>query len=799
MAERIVSPGVFTREKDLSFLPQGVAEIGAVLIGQTIKGPAFVPTRVESFNDFQQKFGGLTEDSYLPYTAQAYLQDAPAATIVRVLGTGGYTHKKPLVLTISSSQGNRVAAVLYPSLSGSIPNLTTDLFETSFVRNLVGGTTTNVTASSFGLILSGSAFTGNNSTTSSLNPTSANYFTKTFGYLPKSSQQAYTYLNFNTFQSASFATNEVVLVQTASFADFDFSDQYSVASTPWIKSQKVGGVAKDLFKFHTLSHGNSTNYEIKVGIRDIKVAGDVPGSDYGSFTVVLRRIDTSKIPYSIFGQGVQDTDTRPNILEQFSNVNLDPNSPNYIKRVIGDRYITVDDNGKLSTNGDYANNSVYIRVEVDSDVDAGAIDSSLVPFGFGALTSPIPSTAGTVPSPTYVVSQSLAGSYNKNVYLGYSFDFVTTDNLNFLNPLPIATATTTVGTDFNLNDCVFNITQSINTTAGASTAQLDARKFMIPFQGGFDGFKPNRKVLVGNDIAAGNTQGLDCTSVTSAGTVALRKAINAVSNQDEFDMNMIVIPGVINRLHSSVTTYAKDLCEDRGDTFFVMDAGAWSDNISTVVNSLSSFDSNYVATYHPWVKILDTDKNKPVWVPPSVVLPGVIAFNDQVAAEWFAPAGLNRGGLTNVIEVKTRLTHDERDELYVGRVNPIATFPGQGATVFGQKTLQAKPSALDRINVRRLLIAVKKFIASSSRYLVFENNTAATRNRFLSIVNPYLESIQQRNGLYAFRVIMDESNNTPDVIDRNILKGDIFLQPAKTAEFIVLDFSVLPTGAAFPE
>ena len=796
MAERIVSPGVFTREKDLSFLPQGVAEIGAVLIGQTIKGPAFVPTRVESFNEFQQKFGGLTEDSYLPYTAQAYLQDAPNATIVRVLGTDGYTFTKPLVLNISSSQGNRVAAVLYPSLSGSISDHTGDLFETSFVRNLVGGATTNVTASSFGLVLSGSAFTGNNTTTSSLNPSNANYFTKTFGYLPKSSKQAYTYLNFNTFQSASFATNEVVLVQTASFATFDFSEQYSVASTPFIKSQKIGGTAVNLFKFHTLSHGNSTNYEIKVGIRDIKTAADVPGSDYGTFTVVVRRVDTSKIPYSIFGQGVQDSDTRPNTLEEFNNVNLDPNSPNYIKRVIGDRFITVDVNGKLSTNGDYNNNSVYIRVEVDSDVDAAAIDSSLLPFGFGALTSPIPSTY-TVPSPTYVTSQSLAGSYNKNVYLGYSFDFVGTDNLNFLNPLPDAN-TTTVGSDFDLATCESNST-TISLTDSATTAQLDARKFMIPFQGGFDGFKPNRKVLVGNDIVTGNTQGLDCTSATSAGTVTLRKAINAVSNPDEFDMNMIVIPGVINRLHSSVTTYAKDLCEDRGDTFFVMDGGAWSDNISTVVNSLSSFDSNYVATYHPWVKILDTDKNKPVWVPPSVVLPGVIAFNDQVAAEWYAPAGLNRGGLSNVIEVKTRLTHDERDQLYVGRVNPIATFPGQGATVFGQKTLQAKPSALDRINVRRLLIAVKKFIASSSRYLVFENNTAATRNRFLSIVNPYLESIQQRNGLYAFRVIMDESNNTPDVIDRNILKGDIFLQPAKTAEFIVLDFSVLPTGAAFPE
>ena len=267
---------------------------------------------------------------------------------------------------------------------------------------------------------------------------------------------------------------------------------------------------------------------------------------------------------------------------------------------------------------------------------------------------------------------------------------------------------------------------------------------------------------------------------------------------NEFDINMLVLPGIIHRLHSSVSVFAKDMCEDRQDCFYVMDGGGYSDSISTVVNSLSSFDSNYVATYHPWVKILDTDKNKPVWCPPSVVLPGVIAFNDSVAAEWYAPAGLNRGGLSNVIEVKTRLTHEERDTLYTNRINPIATFPGQGATVFGQKTLQAKPSALDRINVRRLMIAVKKYIASSTRYLVFENNTAATRNRFLSIVNPYLESIQQRNGLYAFRVVMDETNNTPDVIDRNVLVGEIFLQPTKTAEFIVLDFNILPTGATFP-
>jgi phage tail sheath protein FI len=199
------------------------------------------------------------------------------------------------------------------------------------------------------------------------------------------------------------------------------------------------------------------------------------------------------------------------------------------------------------------------------------------------------------------------------------------------------------------------------------------------------------------------------------------------------------------------------------------------------------------------VKIVDANINKPVWVPPSVVIPGVLAFNDRVAAEWYAPAGLNRGGLSTVLDAYTRLTHAERDELYEGRVNPIATFPGQGVCVWGQKTLQAKPSALDRINVRRLLIAVKKYIASATKYLVFENNTAATRNRFLNIANPYLESVQQRQGLYSFKVVMDETNNTPDIIDRNVMYGQIFLQPAKTAEFIIIDFNILPTGAAFAQ
>ena len=188
-----------------------------------------------------------------------------------------------------------------------------------------------------------------------------------------------------------------------------------------------------------------------------------------------------------------------------------------------------------------------------------------------------------------------------------------------------------------------------------------------------------------------------------------------------------------------------------------------------------------------------------VWVPASTLIPSVYAFNDRVAAPWFAPAGLNRGALDIAVMTERKLTHANRDTLYDSNVNPIATFPNAGVVVYGQKTLQKKASALDRVNVRRLLIAAKKFIASSTKFLVFENNTAVTRNRFLSIVNPYFENIQQRQGLYAFKVQMDEANNTADVIDRNEMKGAIYLQPAKTAEFIIIDFNILPTGASFPE
>jgi phage tail sheath protein FI len=219
--------------------------------------------------------------------------------------------------------------------------------------------------------------------------------------------------------------------------------------------------------------------------------------------------------------------------------------------------------------------------------------------------------------------------------------------------------------------------------------------------------------------------------------------------------------------------------------------------MSTVIQRAQTYDNSYGAAYWPWVQISSRETGKINFVPASTLVPAVYEYNDKVSAEWFAPAGLNRGGMSTVLRPERRLSVDDRNMLYTAKVNPIATFPGVGTVIYGQKTLQSKASALDRVNVRRLLIALKRYIGQIGETIVFEPNTQVTRNKFLNQVNPYLESVQQRQGLYSFQVVMDETNNTPDVIDRNQLVGTIYLQPTRVAEFIQLDFNVLPTGTTF--
>ena len=293
-----------------------------------------------------------------------------------------------------------------------------------------------------------------------------------------------------------------------------------------------------------------------------------------------------------------------------------------------------------------------------------------------------------------------------------------------------------------------------------------------------------------NSINGTDSQGLIGTDYSNA--------IALLSNVDEYKYNVISIPGLLASTHSTQTTALVNNTIARGDAISIIDLVGYNSQVNAAINQASGFDSSYAAAYWPWLQTIDPNTGEAVWVPASTMLPGVYAFTDASSDPWFAPAGITRGGLGQVIRAERKLTAANRDDLYEANVNPIATFPGSGVTVFGQKTLQKRASALDRVNVRRLLIALKSFIGQVAEGLVFEQNTAATRNNFLSQVNPYLESVQQRQGLYAFKVVMDETNNTADVVDRNELIGQIFLQPTRTAEFIVLDFNVLPTGAVFP-
>ena len=825
MAERIVSPGVFTREKDLSFLPQGVSEIGAAIVGPTQKGPSFVPTIVSNFEEFQRIFGSYDTNYYTPYAVNEYLRSAGTVTIVRVGYLGGYKVAGVNVV-ISGSSGQIVAATIMPGVennegeNGLSGSFGTNSSASNFDLNIIGDSTNSLT---------GLTFIEKGSGTGDMSSADSSYFGKS---VPTDAQSrligstaaagyAYKFFRTNVSQSLAagapgFSVSESLELEviTQSFSDgtetIDTSDgnyiltntgnkDASAARTPFIQSQTP---VTDLFRVYTRADGNQTNFHYVV-IRDIKRPQNSNSSpEYAQFSLFLYEVGN------------------PSAVESYQGLNMDPESSNYLVRVIGDQFSTVNNDGELTTYGDYPNLSPRIRIG-DYKEDVFRSNKSLQPMGFAAVSNPVTANvAASVPTASFNLSQTIDGdNTNNSLYkpeLPYGFkiddDFRPIEiatNIEYLSPIPNP-VTAGGNVAFNLenmkgygkaSDPEFSrytnfATSASNLSISSSVEQL---KFSVPFQFGFDGINPAKSKKTGTSISATNTSGFDCSTALASGSVAYKRALNAVGNPDDYDINMLVTPGIIHKHHSVVSNHAIDKVEARADAFYVMDSSDIDDNVATAVNNVVTLDTNYVATYYPWVKMDNPAGNGQIFVPPSVVVAGVISFTDSVAHEWFAPAGLNRGGLDNVRMTKKKLTHTDRDTLYEGRVNPIASFPGQGVVVFGQKTLQAKPSALDRINVRRLLIRLKKFIASSSRFLVFEQNDSATRTRFLNIVNPFLESVQANSGLTAFRVVMDESNNTPDVVDRNQLVGQIFIQPTRTAEFIVLDFSVLPTGAAFPE
>jgi hypothetical protein len=299
----------------------------------------------------------------------------------------------------------------------------------------------------------------------------------------------------------------------------------------------------------------------------------------------------------------------------------------------------------------------------------------------------------------------------------------------------------------------------------------------------------NSNITVYNAIST-NTQGLLGASYNNM--------IALLGNAEAYQYNLLFTPGLLNDTHTSQVTNIISNTIARGDSMYVMDLGVYGTTVTGATVQAQTRDTSYAASYFPWVRIIDPATGKQVWVPASTVIPGVYAFNDKVSAPWFAPAGINRGGLSTVLQAELKLTQGNRDTLYSNNINPIATLPKQGVVVYGQKTLQKSQSALDRVNVRRLMIELKSYIKQIADTVVFEQNTITTRNSFIARVTPFLEGIQQKQGLYAYKVVMDDTNNGPAVIDQNQLIGQIYIQPTRTAEFISLDFILMPTGAEFP-
>jgi hypothetical protein len=517
-------------------------------------------------------------------------------------------------------------------------------------------------------------------------------FVQKFGGAVESGSSVYSYLTSiaanNYFQNGgtSLLVTRVV------------SGSFTAATSSLVPDVSGSGISP--FVLETISKGKIMNND------GDEVEGALVSGSSDNIRWEITTSNTSSGTFSLIIRRGDDSAKRKSVLESYSNLSLDPYSPNYISKVIGDIDYTLQTNDGfyIQQTGSFPNASNYVRVkEVNSKT----------PKYFDNLGAAKSIFTGSLPIPS---SGSFGGAIGSNI-----------------------------------------------PATGAA------------------GFYEN--------ITSNNIQGLRPVDYTSS--------IGLLSNVDEFKYNVISAPGLIKSLHSSVVTDLVNNTISRGDAISIIDLVPYGSQVNSVISQASSIDSSYAAVYWPWLQTIDPNTGEFVWVPASTMIPGVYAFTDASSDPWFAPAGITRGGLGQVIRAERKLTTGNRDSLYEANINPIATFPGSGVVVFGQKTLQKRASALDRVNVRRLLISLKSFIGQVADGLVFEQNTASTRNNFLTQVNPYLESVQQRQGLFAFKVVMDETNNTPDVVDRNELIGQIFLQPTRTAEYIVLDFNVTPTGTSF--
>ena len=427
-------------------------------------------------------------------------------------------------------------------------------------------------------------------------------------------------------------------------------------------------------------------------------------------------------------------------------------------------------NKRFDKYGEYPQKSKYIRIEL-STTD---FPDNAVPFGFAAYPLPALISASTGPFVARSLPTTSIATINSSKYSYYGVDFTQyiSDALkvSVTHSIGISTQSGYYAT-YSLND--------LGSTSLATPSLVGYRKFTIPMYKGWDAINHNDYI--------------DYNSLPTNLENAFIDAVTICGSPEEIDITDLFVPGITD---STVLDEIITQVENRADVFAVIDTAPLNASVSTQLTNADTIDSSYAGTYYPWIRIYDPIIQNSTWVPPSVGAAEAIAFTDANAFPWYAPAGLNRGGLSRVNALAKNLYKDDLRDLDAHNVNPIKRFPGEPfPVIWGQKTLQKKISALESINVRRMLIAAKKFINHMARNIIFENNNSDVWNRFLTESTPYFDDVKNKRGLAEFKLVCDETLNTPDVIDRNILKARIFLQPRRSAEIISIDFIVDRTSS----
>ena len=856
MAETLISPGVLARENDQSQITSQPIQAGAALVGPTVKGQVNIPKLITTYSEYQANFGTTFDSGSDEYTfltsisAYNYFQNGGTSLIVTRVASGSFSSATSSTIfndqetgdvlvgtnllgswTSGGENGAAFENTVTPSTSGAgtgvvlavtASNVNGKLVDTADA--LLGSITTNTVtagADSYSVNLTDGSGTGAVATvvvTGTTAPTVTGITVTTSG-------SGYVATDVLTIPAGALGTGQLITgdditAETAATPIGSVTGPINVAQSS--TSGAGTGATLDVTGDGTptgaivsvivneIGTGYAENDTITVTAADLITAGFsgatgdlvvtvsagmLQNSTAVEITLIADDIfiETVGVQVTTAGSGYAVGDTltvaavdmgnpsAPLVLTLVDADILDANA--FTLETIGEGIIMNSD-GALASNGVLTNGtSDNIRWEIVSPNTSSGTFSVIIRQGNDTTraksvlesfnnVSLDPKASNYISRIIGDQKQVVRGS-GTDVYLQTSGSYANASRYVRVKSVAYKTP------DYldNAGNAKSQYTASI--PVAASGAFGDAVGTILTGTGNY------YQYIDGND-----TQGLKDGNYTTA--------FNLLANKDDYKYNIISSPGLYQSGYSSILNTLISNTENRGDNIVVLDLEPYASSITAVTSTATAQDTSYAASYWPWCMVTDPDSGQRVWVPASTLIPGVYANNDRTAEAWFAPAGINRGGLGQVLQAERKLTQANRDTLYTGKVNPIATFPGRGVVVFGQKTLQNQASALDRVNVRRLLIALKNYISQISDNLVFEQNTAATRNIFLSQVNPYLESVQQRQGLYAFKVVMNDSNNGPDVIDRNELRGAIYIQPTKTAEFIYLDFNILPTGAEFP-